>query len=147
MKILFDTNIVLDVLLDRKPFSDLATILFSWAEEKIISGFLGATTVTTIFYLATKVVGKKQAKESISKLLTIFTIAPVNGSVLEASLKSKFSDFEDAVLYQAACHSDVQGIVTRDVAGFKNSTIAVYSPDELVKMIQALKKDSQRTIN
>ncbi|MBF0390150.1 MAG: PIN domain-containing protein [Desulfamplus sp.] len=139
MKILFDTNIVLDLLLDRKPFSDLATILFSLAEEKIIAGFLGATTVTTIFYLATKVVGKKKAEEAISKLLTIFTIAPVNGSVLEAALKSKFSDFEDAVLYQAAYHSNIQAIVTRDVVGFKHSTIPVYSPDELCTMVKALK--------
>ena len=55
MNVLFDTNVVLDVLLDRKPFSDSATILFSWAEEGKITGILGATTVTTIFYLATKV--------------------------------------------------------------------------------------------
>lgn len=139
MNVLFDTNVVLDVLLDRQPFSESATILFSWVEEGIISGLLGATTITTIFYLATKVVGKKQAEDSISKLLNIFTIAPVNRSVLEMALNSPFSDFEDAVLYQAGCHSNAQAVVTRDVAGFKNSNISVYSPDELVKMIMALK--------
>jgi predicted nucleic acid-binding protein len=139
MNVLFDTNVVLDVLLDRQMFSKPAVILFTWAEEGIITGFLAATTVSTIYYLATKAVGKKQAEESVSKLLAIFSIAPVNRSVLEAALKSSFSDFEDAVLYQAACHANTKAIVTRDMDGFINSKIPVYSPDDLVKMIQALK--------
>lgn len=139
MNVLFDTNVVLDVLLDRKPFSDSATIMFSWAEEGLITGILGATTVTTLFYLATKVVGREQAEESITKLLSLFTIAPVNRSVLESAINSSFSDFEDAVLYQAACHVNAQAIVTRDLSGFKKSKISIYSPEEFVKMIQALK--------
>ena len=63
MNILFDTNVVLDVLLDHKPFSAPASVIFSWVEAGEFIGFLGATTVTTIFYLATKVVGKKQAEK------------------------------------------------------------------------------------
>ena len=141
MNVLFDTNVVLDVLLDRKPFSDSATVLFSWAEDGIITGILGATTITTIFYPATKVVGREQAEEAIAKLLSIFTIASISRSVLEAAIKSSFSDFEDAVLYQAACHSNARAIVTRDLAGFKKSKISVYSPDEFVKMILALNEE------
>ena len=60
MKILFDTNIVLDVLLDREPFSDLALKLVSNVEKKEIKGYLGATTVTTIYYLASKVAVKRK---------------------------------------------------------------------------------------
>ena len=112
MNILFDTNVVLDVLLDRKPFSAPASVIFSWVEEGDFIGFLGATTVTTIFYLATKVVGSKKAEEEISKLLSIFAIAPVNRAVLEAAIDSKFADFEDAVLYESARHANVQAIVS-----------------------------------
>ncbi len=133
MNILFDTNVVLDVLLDRKPFSAPASIIFSWVEAVEFIGFLGATTVTTIFYLATKVVGKKQAEKEISKLLSIFAIAPVNRAVLEAAINSKFTDFEDAVLYEAARHASAQAIVTRDAVGFKYAKIPVYSPEELNK--------------
>jgi predicted nucleic acid-binding protein len=60
VKILFDTNIILDVLLDREPYSDLATKLLSRVEKKELKGFLGATTITTIYYLASKVAGKKK---------------------------------------------------------------------------------------
>ena len=74
MKILFDTNVILDVLLDREPFSDLATKLVSKVEKKEIIGYLGATTVTTIYYLAVKVAGKKKADLEIIKLVRITLI-------------------------------------------------------------------------
>lgn len=139
MNVLFDTNVVLDVLLERQPFFQPAQTLFSWVEEGILTGFLGATTLTTVFYLTDKVVGNKNAHLAVSKLLALFSIAPVNRPVLENALASTFSDFEDAVLYQAAVHTGVQAIITRDSEGFKNSKIAVYTPDEFVKMTQALK--------
>lgn len=135
MKILFDTNIILDVLLDREPFSDLALKLVSKAEKKEIKGYLGATTVTTIYFLASKVAGKKKADLEISKLLSIFQIAPVNKSVLTEAIKSKFSDFEDAVLHEAAKQSRVQGIVTRNPKDFKNATLSIFNPEELYKML------------
>ncbi|MBT4638752.1 MAG: PIN domain-containing protein [Deltaproteobacteria bacterium] len=138
MKILFDTNIVLDVLLDREPFSDLATKLFSRVEKKELKGFLGATTVTTIYYLASKVAGKKKADREISKLLSLFQIAPVNKPVLDEAIKSKFSDFEDSVLHEAAKQSGVQGIVTRNPKDFKKATLSIYSPEELYKLLVSI---------
>ena len=135
MKILFDTNIVLDVLLDREPFSDFAAKLFSRVEKKEFKGFLGANTVTTIYYLASKVAGKKKADQEISKLLSLFQVAPVNKSVLEEAIKSKFSDFKDSVLHEAAKQSCVQGIVTRNPKDFKKATLSIYSPEELYKLL------------
>lgn len=140
MNILFDTNVVLDVLLDRKPFSGPAANLFAQVEAGDITGLLGATTLTTVFYLATKAVGKKRAQAAVAELLTLFMVAPVSRMVLESALASPFPDFEDAVLYQAGLHAGAQGIVTRDVSGFKHSSMTVYTPDELMKMILALKK-------
>lgn len=138
MKILFDTNLILDVLLDREPFSDLALKLVSKVEKKEIQGYLGATTVTTIYYLASKVAGKKQADLEISKLMSIFQIAPVNKSVLTEAIKTKFNDFEDAVLHEAAKQIEVQGIVTRNPKDFKNATLSIYSPEELHKMLMSI---------
>ena len=135
MKILFDTNIILDVLLDREPFSDLAVKLVSKVEKTEIKGFLGATTITTIYYLASKVAGKKKADREISKLLSIFQIAPVNKSVLDGAIKAKFKDFEDAVLHEAAKQVEAQGIVTRNAKDFKKATLSIYSPEELYNML------------
>lgn len=135
MKILFDTNIVLDVLMDRLPFSDAAVELFSRVEDGTISGYLCGTTITTVFYLASKVVGTATAHEEIKKLLSLFEIAPVNRHVLESALALDFNDFEDAVIHEAACHVGVDAIVTRNLKDFKKSRIPVYSSEEMTKIL------------
>lgn len=138
MRVLFDTNVVLDVMLDRKPFVDVAAQLFSLVESGSIAGFLSATTVTTLHYLATKAIGADRAHREIRKLLMLFEIAPVSRAVLESSLELKFSDFEDAVLHETARHAGIQAIVTRDASGFKQATVPTYSPQELAQMLAAL---------
>ena len=66
---LFDTDVVLDLLLDRKPFAEAAALLFSKAEEGEIQGYVSATTITTIYYLASKTIGTKKAIWATRKLL------------------------------------------------------------------------------
>lgn len=136
MKILFDTNVILDVMLDRKPFAEAAGELMSLVECKKISGLLCATTVITIHYLSTRVLGSAKAQNRIRDLTMLFEIAAVNSAVIEDALVSNFSDFEDAVLYQAARHSGAKAIVTRDVKGFKRSELPVYSPGEMLTALQ-----------
>ncbi len=145
MKILFDTNVVLDVMLDRDPFAEPASQLMSLVESGKISGFLGATTVTTIHYLATKVMGPVRAQNQIKELMMLFEIAAVNRSVIEDALVAKFSDFEDAVLYQAARHAGAEAVITRDLKGFKQSKLPVYNPDEMLKALELvnIKRDAK----
>ena len=137
MKILFDTNVILDVLLDREPFSSIAAKLFSRVETGEITGYVCATTITTLHYLTRKVVGDELALKEINKLMLLFEIAPVNRAVLDAALKSGFKDFEDAVVHESGVYKETQGIVTRDSAGFKKSKINVYSPEELLLMLES----------
>ena len=135
MKILLDTNIVIDVLMDRMPFADSAAELFSQVETGIVIGYLCGTTVTTVYYLACKAVGAPRAQAEIKKLLTLFEVAPVNRLVLETALDAGFTDFEDAVVHQAACHAGAEAIITRNQKDFKKSRIPVYSSDEMVKIL------------
>lgn len=138
MRILFDTNVVLDVLLDRKPFSFASAKLLSKVESGELSGFVCATTITTIHYLTRKVVGLESAAQEIAKLMNLFEIAPVNRVVSDSALSSGFLDFEDAVIHESARFSDAGGIVTRDPDGFKNSIIQIYSPEELLLMLTSI---------
>lgn len=133
---LFDTNVVLDVLLDREPFATVGAHLFSEVEHGTVPGYLCATTVTTVHYLAEKVLGTGQARQKIHSLLRLFEVAPVNRAILESALTSRLSDFEDAVVHEAALHVKVEGIVTRDPTGFKGAHIAVYTPEELWRALQ-----------
>lgn len=135
---LFDTNIILDVLLDREPFSNDASYLLSKVEQSEITGFISATTVTTIHYIVTKALGSQAASRHIQSLLSLFAIAPVNRIVLENAAASKFDDFEDAVLHEAACHAGAKYIVTRNIVDFKNSKLPVFQPAEFINILNLL---------
>jgi len=135
LKVLFDTNIVLDLMLDREPFSKPAAILFSMVESGTISGLLSATTITTIHYLAAKVIGKQKAEIEITKLLSLFKIAAVNQAVLSQAIQRNWPDFEDAVVYEAALQSGAEAITTRDLKGFKDSRISILTPEESIQLL------------
>ena len=138
MKVMVDTNVVLDLLLSRTPHAVNAAQIFSLIERNVIVGCLGATTLTTVYYLATKAVGGQKAWREIRKLLRLFEVAPVNRAVLEAALVAEgFRDFEDAVLHEAARQVDADALVTRNQSDFRTAVLAVYEPRELLSIVQA----------
>lgn len=136
MKILLDTNIVLDVLMDRLPHSEAATELFSKVEDGSVIGYLCGTTITTVFYLAAKTVGTPRAQEEIRKLLQLFEVAPVNRHVHESALVLDFNDFEDAVIHEAARHVGADAIVTRNQKDFKKSRLPIHSAEEMAIILR-----------
>lgn len=138
MKVLFDTNIILDVLLDRKPFSEHASYLMSKVERSEINGFVCATTVTTIHYLLSKHLDNEKSNESIHSLMALFEVASVNRVVIENALNSKFTDFEDSVLHESARHAGAEYIITRNIKDFKRSKVPVYTPIEFLSMLESL---------
>ena len=86
MRVLFDTNVVLDLLLDREPFSDAAASMFARVESGDITGFIGATTVTTIHYLASQALGPNRSRRHLEKLLDLFDVAAIDETVLRSAL-------------------------------------------------------------
>jgi len=131
LKIIFDTNIILDVLLNREPFVELSANIVSSVEKKNIEGYLCATTITTLDYLISKQTNRNKARTEIQKLLSIFEISEVNSKVLGMSLNSGFKDFEDAVLYYSGECCGVNGLVTRNTKDYKQAKLPVYTPHEL----------------
>lgn len=137
MKVLFDTNVLLDLLLARSPHVETAARLLSSVDTGRIEGVVSATTVTTIHYIAAKSVGQKQARKLLRDLLALLQVAPIDGDVLAKALALNFTDFEDAVLHEAARASGAAAIVTRNVKDFTRATIPVFSPRELLAVITA----------
>jgi hypothetical protein len=106
-------------------------------ERGELVGYLAATTLTTIHYLAAKAVGGERAREQVRSLLQLFEVAPVTRPVIEAALDLPFPDFEDAVLHEAAREAGAQAIVTRNLGDFTLATLAVYAPEELLAALGA----------
>jgi predicted nucleic acid-binding protein len=136
---LFDTDVVLDLFLDRQPFAEAAAIMFSKVEEGEIQGYVSATTITTVYYLAAKTIGVRKAKWATRKLLTLLKVASVDRSVIEGALEGKFKDFEDGVIAEAAGQIKATVILTRNVKGFKTSAVPAHSPAEMLKILKAVK--------
>lgn len=134
MRVLVDTNVVLDVLQGRPAFVNDATLIFDLVERGIITGLLCATTITTLAYLAGKTLGKPSAAKQIRQLLVLFEVAPVTRAVLDAALASRTSDFEDAVLAEAALQVGAQAIITRNLRDFAHSPVRAYTPAQWLAM-------------
>lgn len=104
-----------------------------------MNGFIGASSVTTIYYLMEKHRTKTFACQKIALLLDLFEIAPITRAVLEEALSLRFNDYEDAVVHQSAVAVNADGIVTRNTADFKKASIAVYSPSVLLGILDEVK--------
>jgi predicted nucleic acid-binding protein len=137
VRALFDTNVILDVLLARPPHVAPATALLDRVAAKTLDGLLGATTLATIHYLATKAIGSRAARSHVRTLLGLFEVAPVTRAVLTDALDLELPDYEDAVLHEAARHARAEAIVTRDPKGFAKARLKVYAPDELLRFLEA----------
>ena len=134
MRILLDSNVVIDFFEGREPFFEESARVIEQVEQGVVTGQLCATTLTTIAYLAGKTLGKRQAVEQVRQLLTLFEVAPVNRAILDAALAGNMADFEDAVLAAAAHHAGAQAIITRNLKDFAHSPVRVYMPRQWLAM-------------
>ena len=136
MKVLVDTNVLLDFLLEREPFKKDAEELFAAIDSGQIIGYITATTLTDIFYIARKHTRSLElAREAVSSTLETMTICPVNRNVLEAAFASGLKDFEDAVQIYSAIAQNLDAIVTPDTKGFVSSPIPVYTVQKLLEKL------------
>ena len=141
MRVLIDTNILLDFLLRREPFFQDAELLFEAIDSGLVIGCVTATTLTDIFYIAQKHTRSiEQARQAVAEILTVMTICPVDRAVLESAFNSGLTDFEDAVQIFCAVTQGLEAILTRDKRGFVSSPIPVLSISELVQQLES--KDS-----
>ena len=137
MRVLIDVNVLLDVLADREPFADDAATILSAIERGQLEGFVAAHTVTTLYFLLNRAVGRARTRKAVADLLRLLTVVPVDEDRLLQALAMKWPDFEDAV--QAACGSkaEVDYLVTRNQGDFKRAALEVISPAELVAILSA----------
>jgi len=131
LNILFDTNVILDVLQNRGEFAVDAAALFERVERAEINGFICANSISTIAYLLQRAQNRDFATKHIALLLKIFTLAPVTQLTIQHALDSPFKDFEEAIVHASALHVNVDGIVTRNPKDFQQAKLPIYTPRTL----------------
>jgi predicted nucleic acid-binding protein len=133
MKIFLDTNIIVDLLSDRQPFSKYAIQIFQKAENNEIQLYTSSHSIATTHYLLKKYLEEKELRNVIYDLLQYLTVIAVDVDIIKKGLRSNHKDYEDAI--QILCASSVQNIdyiVTRNTKDFKTSEIPVLNPDEII---------------
>lgn len=135
MKVLIDTNIILDVLCKRPEFYEDSARIFKLCEVKKITGVISALSIPNIIYILRKELDADKTKEVLDNLMLIFSVADLKADDLKKAADMKFKDFEDAI--QSACASRIKAnyIVTRNIKDFSESKVTAIKPTELLERI------------
>lgn len=135
MKVLIDTNIILDVLCKRPEFYEDSARIFKLCEVKKITGVISALSIPNIMYILRKELDADKTKEVLDNLMLIFSVADLKADDMKKAADMKFKDFEDAI--QSACASRIKAnyIVTRNIKDFSESKVTAIKPTELLERI------------
>jgi len=132
MKVLIDTNIVLDVMLKREPWLADSQRIWQACDDGRLQGYIVASTLTDIYYIARKMVGREVALAGVEVCLITFVIAPIDRTVVERAIQLVGRDFEDNIQIAVALQTNVDAIVTRNPNHFLNAVIPVLTPQTLL---------------
>ena len=137
-RILIDTDIILDFFFDRKPFSENAAKILSLCESKEIKGFITPVIISNVYYLLRQTAKHEKVIEKLRMLVSITEILVIDKDAILQALNSDFKDFEDALQnYAAELDKEIDLILTRNTKDFKNSSLAVMTPDNYIKIKSA----------
>ena len=138
MRVLLDTDVSLDFVLERQPFFVEAKQIFLSLAQGAFTGYLSAVTPINIFYVARKEHGAEKTRQAITDLLTAVEICQLDEKILREALASPISDFEDATQHGCAIENNLDALVTRNLKDYKNATLAVYSPTDFLAHLKTL---------
>ena len=138
MRILLDTNIILDLFLEREPFVEDAALIWKAHEGSHLTAFVSALTPVNVFYIGRKLKGVKLDLSAVQALLATLPVAAVNQAVLEAGLQLGFKYSKDAVKHACATAGGLEAIITRNISDFAGAEIDVFAPTEFIKAQSSL---------
>ena len=137
MRVLIDTNILLDALLGREPYFDNADKIIKLCADKKIVGFMAAHSIPNIFYILRKDMPEENRREVLLTLCNILMVEGIDSIKLMSALRNKeFSDLEDCL--QSICAKNVKAdyIITRNIKDFTNSEVPAILPEDFLKIIE-----------
>jgi len=138
MRVLPDTNVVLDALLERDPWVMQAKAIWGAHLDDRIAAHITATSLTDIFYLSCRLVDRTRAWIAVRTCLDQLYILPVGLTVLQAAAQLRDGDFEDHLQIASAVAANLDAIVTSDETGFRQSPISVLTPAQLIAQFKPI---------
>ena len=136
LNLLIDSNVVLDIFLKREPFFSMSVRAVSLSRSHDVNNFISASSVTDIYYLAYKNLKDHQALRKMFKDIFEFVgVVNVTDEDIHKAFSLNWKDFEDSVQYAVALRSNFDGIVTRNMQGFSDSEVKIFTPEEICRYV------------
>jgi predicted nucleic acid-binding protein len=128
--VFIDTDVIVDFLTDRKPFSLESSKIFSLIDQKKIKGCVSSLSFSNLYYVLRKFGTHKKVISSLQELSELVDILKVDSDIVKSALTSDFKDFEDTIQYFSAQeHKKVDCIITRNIKDYKDSSLPVMTPE------------------
>ena len=135
MKLLIDTNVVLDVLLRREPFSKTAAEVLNSTQRDDVREYVSASAITDIYYIANKQMKDRDAvRDLLKRLLMVVSVAAVSEREIQNALNLAWGDFEDSVQYSVALLNEMDGIVTRNPSDYQEANMRIWLPEQALEL-------------
>lgn len=131
-----DSDVILDVLIDRDPFNFDANQVFAYAETGRFKLSTSPLCIANAHYVVAKKIGNANSKTLLTTVLKLITVVDIPALVVQNAFASKVTDFEDALQVETAIHSGADIIVTRNIKDFRHSSIPVLTPSQFIATIQ-----------
>lgn len=140
-KIFVDSDIILDVFLNREPFLNSAMSLFNLVKDQHLEGFTSPLIINNVHYILSKTVGQPESLRKLKSFRLHFRICPVSEKHIDSAFASDFPDFEDAIQYYSALENSIDFIITRNKKDFGKSIIPVMSAEEFINYFKSVSKN------
>ena len=135
MKLLIDTNVVLDVLLRREPFSKTAAEVLNLTQRDDVQEYVSASAITDIYYIANKQMKDRDAvRDLLKRLLMVVSVVAVSEREIQNALNLAWGDFEDSVQYSVALLNEMDGIVTRNPSDYQEANMRIWLPEQALEL-------------
>ncbi len=137
-RVFIDTDVILDLFLERQPFFEASAGLFMELQAKRLSGSVSPLIFSNLFYILRKELSKEGALDALRKLRLLVGVLPIDSAIVDRALASSFTDFEDAMQYYTAAAHEVDAIITRNKRDFRHSRLPVYTASEWLQETQSV---------
>jgi predicted nucleic acid-binding protein len=136
--IFIDTDVIIDFLIDRKPHSREAAIIFTLIEQKKIKGYVCSLSFSNLYYVLRKIESHNKVIAKLDSISKLLIILKVDQQTIKDAIASGFADFEDSIQYNCALdYKKIDVIITRNTKDFKSSEIPVLTPADYLKMVSS----------
>jgi predicted nucleic acid-binding protein len=131
-----DTDVIIDFLIDRKPFSREAAIIFTLIDQKKLKGYASSLTFSNLYNVLRKFESHNKVISKLDSLSNLLIVPKVDDKIIRNAINSGFPDFEDSIQYFCATdYKKIEVIITRNRRDYKNAELPVMTPGDFLKTI------------